>query len=99
MLKSALVGGLGSGMRGNKKPRYSESDESVEMLMSLSRWLPPLHSSPASSSLLGTSACWTVITSEASGGLQELWEKGTVFCRSSLALMRAFSMVRSSRAM
>lgn len=102
VLKSASVGGLGSCIGGIKKAedweKSSESDESVERLMSLSRWLPPLHSSTLSSSPPPTSPCSTAVTTVESGGLQEFWEQGVAFCRDSLALIRAFSMVSSSRA-
>lgn len=70
------------------------------MLISLRRWLPPLHSSPVSSSSpTCRSDCLLVVIREESGGPLGCWMAVVVaFCRDNLALQRAFSIVWSSSA-
>lgn len=69
------------------------------MLMSLSRWPPPLHSSTVSSSPPVTFARLLVVISEGSGGLLEFWAGVLVTLRvNCLALIRAFSIVLSCSA-
>lgn len=94
MSKSCTVGRLGSCSGGRKKDgdceSSSESEESVKMLMSLSRWLLLMQLS-AAASLLGFS--------EESGGLQEFWGGDLLGFRwKSLALIRASSIVLSCSA-
>lgn len=68
------------------------------MLMSLSRWPPPVLSSTASSPPV-TSASLLVVISEESGGLLESWVGLLIaLYLDNLALIRAFSIVWSSRA-
>lgn len=92
MSKSSIVGGLGSCRGGRKNDgdceSSRESEESVKMLMSLSRW----PTRPSAASVL-------LALSEDSGGLQEFWGGDLLASRwKRLALMRASSIVLSCSA-
>lgn len=101
MLKSASVGGLGSCSGGRKKAedweKSRDSEESVEMLISLSRWPPLLHSLTISSPPPVTSAGLLDVISEGSGELLASWLLAALHL-DSLAIKRAFSIVCSSSA-
>ena len=96
-----MVGGLGSCNGGSLKAEKEEkersmesgSDESVERLMSLSRWPPPPCEPSARSRAVASGELWEPGLSRVSW-----WRVRMAFCRVTWERLRACWMVRSSMA-